>query len=156
MDDTVKSTVAWDDPLHLSRTKAEDVAAVVLRQARNSQTVQKIVGRSPSSAHRDRGGFQVEYIDKMTRREGSALHAGGNPKSSSKSCSRSTQAVPNSADEGKDNRADRRRLRLLVSISTFGSMAFGRPVKTDIVDLKSTVCHQSCKPLWDLKTKWIS
>ena len=75
MDDTVKSTVAWDDPLHLSRTKAEDVAAVVSRQARNSQTVQKIVGRSPSSAHRDRGGFQVEYIDKMTRREGSAVHA---------------------------------------------------------------------------------
>ena len=41
-----------------------------------------------------------------------------------------SQAVPNSADDGKVNRADRRRLRLLVSISAFCCMAFGRPVKT--------------------------
>ena len=37
-----------------------------------------------------------------------------------------TQAVLYSANEGKDNRADRRRLRLLVSTSTFRSLVFGR------------------------------
>ena len=52
-----------------------------------------------------------------------------------------TQEVLNSDDEGKDNRADRRRLRLLVSTSTFRSLVFGttRGDAHNVVDMRYNV-----------------
>ena len=58
---------------------------------------------------------------------GSAVRVRRNTDSPPKPYSRGTQAVLDSADEVKDNRADRRRLRLLVLTSTFQSMVFRRP-----------------------------
>ena len=64
----------------------------------------------------------------MTPRRGSVVRVRRNTDSPPKTAlEKHTQAVLNSGDEGKDNRADRRRLRLLVSASNIRGLVFGRP-----------------------------
>ena len=71
---------------------------------------------SAGSAHRDQGGFQIEYVGEMTPRRGTTVRV---YKLATKTALES---------EVKDNRTDRRRLPLLVLLtSTFRSLVFGRP-----------------------------
>ena len=111
------------------KDEVEDATAVMQRQVRDSQTIQRIVRIPRCSAQRDQGGSQIEYVDER-RREEEALCGFGGTQTHRQNRTRERQAVLYSADEGKDNRADRRRLRLLVLTSTFRSLVFGRPEET--------------------------
>ena len=94
------------------KDKVEDATAVMQRQVRNSQAMQRIVRMPRFSTSRSRRfPDRVRWRDEAEKKKcrvGSEEHRLVAKK---KAHSRGTQAVLNSADEGKDNRADRRRLR---------------------------------------------
>ena len=136
------------------KDKVEDVTAVMHRQMRNIQTVQTFEKIPKFSTSRSR-----RFPDRVRWRDEKRKRCAGSEEhrlAAKIALEKHTQAVLNSADEGKDNRANRRRLRMLVSTSTFRSLMLGRSEEMLTTSWTwGTACHPTCRQEEDLKTEWI-